>query len=146
VLYLSHYFKQHRAEYYERLQAVRDRGEWEQWLTFFLNGVVQVASEATETARRVLRLRESYRTTITERFGRVAGNGHKVLESLFDRPIISVENVVALTDTSFASANGLVARMVEAGIVVEMTGFARNRRFRFDSYVRLFDEGTSPGS
>jgi Fic family protein len=140
VLYLSHYFKQHRAEYYERLQAVRDRGEWEQWLTFFLNGVVQVASEATETARRVLRLRESHRATITERFGRVAGNGHKVLESLFDRPIISVENVVALTGTSFAAANGLVARMVAAGIVVEMTGFARNRRFRFDSYVRLFED------
>jgi Fic family protein len=140
VLYLSHYFKQHRSEYYERLQAVRDRGEWEQWLRFFLVGVMQVAAEAAETARRVLQLREAHRETIAREFGRVAGNGHRVLESLFDRPIISVENVVALTGTSFAAANTLVARMVDAGIVAEMTGYARNRRFRFDSYIALFNE------
>ena len=146
VLYLSHYFKQHRTEYYERLQAVRDHGAWEPWLLFFLRGVVQVAAEATETARRVLQLREAHRATIAARLGRVAGSGHRVLESLFDRPIISVDSVVALTGTSFAAANTLVARLVDAGIVAEMTGYARNRRFRFDSYIALFNEAPHSSS
>jgi len=81
VLYLSHYFKRHRQEYYERLQAVRDRGEWEAWLAFFLRGVAEVAVEAAETARRILQLREEHRSAITDRLGRAAGNGHRVLES-----------------------------------------------------------------
>ena len=90
VLYLSHYFKRHRQSYYERLQAVRDQGAWEDWLTFFLHGVAEVSAEATDTARRILELREEHRAAITSRLGRAAGNGHKVLESLYDRPIVSV--------------------------------------------------------
>jgi Fic family protein len=86
VLYLSHYFKQQRQAYYDHLQAVRDQGAWEAWLAFFLCGVISVSGEATETARRILRLREDHRTAITEKLGRAAGNGHKVLESLFDKP------------------------------------------------------------
>ncbi|MCB1258773.1 MAG: Fic family protein, partial [Microthrixaceae bacterium] len=61
VLYLSHYFKQHCQEYYEQLQSVRDKGTWEEWLTFFLAGVVEVSKQATETARRILTLRETHR-------------------------------------------------------------------------------------
>ena len=89
VLYLSHYFKRHRAEYYERLQAVRDAGDWEGWLAFFLRGVADVSAQATETARRILALREAHRTVIAERLGRAAGNGHRVLQRLYDRPIVS---------------------------------------------------------
>ncbi len=77
---------------------------------------------------------------VAAQLGPVAGNGHRVLESLFDRPIISVDNVVALTGTTFAAANTLVARLVDAGVVTEVTGYARNRRFRFDSYIALFNE------
>jgi Fic family protein len=97
VLYLSHYFKRHRQTYYDHLQAVRDRGAWEEWLAFFLRGVAEVAAEAAETAREVLGLREQHRAAITDHLGRAAGNGHKVLESLFDRPILAVKNVQALT-------------------------------------------------
>jgi Fic family protein len=74
VLYLSHYLKRHRQEYYERLQAIRDRGSWEAWLAFFLRGIAEVSGEATETARRVLLLREQHRSEITARLGRAAGN------------------------------------------------------------------------
>ena len=94
VLYLSHYFKRHRQAYYEHLQAVREHGAWEAWLAFFLQGVIEVAAEASETARRILQLREHHRTAITEHLGRSAGNGHKVLESLFDRPIVVVNDVL----------------------------------------------------
>jgi Fic family protein len=140
VLYLSHYFRRHRQEYYDRLQAVRDHGAWEAWIEFFLKGVIEVAGEATETARRILTLREAHRTEITDRLGRAAGNGHKVLESLFDRPIVSVKDVQALIGTSFAAANTLVSRLCEIEVLSEMTGNARNRRFRFSSYISLFTE------
>jgi len=140
VLYLSHYLKRHRQEYYDRLQAVRDDGDWEGWLAFFLRGVAEVADEATLTARRVLLLRERNRTEITDRLGRAAANGHRVLESLYDRPIISVGEAQQLTGTGFAAANQLVARMTELGILREITGHARNRRFRYEPYVRLFTD------
>lgn len=139
VLYLSHYFKQHRQEYYDHLQGVRDRGEWEEWLKFFLNGVVEVAAQATETARRILEMREEHRSAITAKFGRAAGNGHKVLESLFNRPIVSVRDVEKLIGTSFAAANTAVSRLEEIGVLQEMTGQARYRRFRYAPYIALFN-------
>lgn len=138
VLYLSHYFKQHRQAYYDHLQAVRNRGAWEEWLEFFLRGVAQVAGEAFETARRVLALREQHRSVITAQLGRAAGKGHKVLESLFDRPIVGVNQVRELTGTTYAAANTLVSRLAEVRVLSEMTGNARNRRFHYAPYVALF--------
>jgi Fic family protein len=140
VLYLSHWFKQHRTAYYDHLQAVRTNGDWEGWLAFFLRGVIAVAGEAAETARRILLLRESHRAAITEHLGRAAGNGHKVLESLFDRPIVAIADVQKLTGTTYAAANGLVSRMTELGVLQEMTGFVRNRRFRYAPYIALFND------
>ena len=141
VLYLSRYFKQHRQTYYEHLQAVRDHGAWEAWLAFFLRGVIEVAGEAAETARRILQLREQHRAAITAQLGRAAGNGHKVLESLFDRPIVAVNGVQKLTGTTYAAANSLVSRLVKLGVLSEMTGYARNRRFRYAPYIALFNDG-----
>ena len=140
VLYLSHFFKQHRTEYYERLQAVRDRGDWEGWLAFFLRGVASVSREAAETARRVLVLREDHRARVTTGLGRAAGNGHKVLEYLYQRPIVAVADVEALTGTSYTAANMLVSRLVELGVLVEATGYRRNRLFRYQAYIELFGE------
>lgn len=142
VLYLSHYFKQHRQAYYDHLQAVRERGDWEAWLVFFLRGVIEVAGEAANTARRILQLREQHRATITEHLGRAAGNGHRVLESLFDRPIVAVADVQQLTGTTFAAANTLVSRLVQHGVLHEMTGYARNRRFRYAPYIALFNDAS----
>jgi Fic family protein len=140
VLYLSHFFKQHRQAYYEHLQAVRDRGAWEAWLAFFLRGVIEVAGEAAETARRILQLREQHRAAITAHLGRAAGNGHKVLESLFDRPIVAVNDVQKMTGTTYAAANSLVSRLVKLDVLSEMTGYARNRRFRYAPYIALFND------
>lgn len=99
-----------------------------------------MSGEATETARRVLLLRERHRSEITAHLGRAAGNGHRVLESLYVRPIVSVGQVQAQTGTSFAAANQLVARMTKLGSLREITGYARNRRFRYEAYVRLFTD------
>jgi Fic family protein len=140
VLYLSHFFKRHRQAYYDHLQAIRDRGDWTRWLAFFLRGVIEVSAEATETARQILLLREEHRSAITASLGRAAGNGHKVLESLFDRPIVSVKEVQSIMGTTYAAANSLVARLLKLDILTEVTGQARNRRFRYEPYVRLFTE------
>ena len=140
VLYLSHYFKHHRQEYYDRLQAVRDAGDWEGWLGFFLKGVAEVSAQAAETARRILVLREAHRAAVTEHLGRAAGNGHRVLEKLYERPIVSVAHIRELTKTTYPAANDLVSRLAALGILVEFTGQRRHRRFRYDAYIRLFEE------
>ncbi len=140
VLYLSHYFKQYRQEYYDYLQAIRDKGDWEGWLEFFLRGISEVSTQAWETARKVLRLREELRERITSSMGQAAGNALKVLEHLFGRPIISVKEVQALIGTSYPPANDLVAKLAKEDILVETTGYARNRRFMFYDYVELFKE------
>jgi Fic family protein len=140
VLYLSHFFKRHRQEYYDRLQAVRDEGDWEGWLEFFLRGVHTVSDEAAAVVRRILVLRETNRSDITTHLGRAAGNGHKLLDSLFDRPIVGVAEVREIIGTTYQAANSLVARLTKLGILHEITGYARNRRFRYEPYVRLFTE------
>ncbi|MGE0040768.1 MAG: Fic family protein [Vicinamibacterales bacterium] len=138
VLYLSHYFKRHRQRYYDLLQAVRDRGAWEEWLAFFLTGVYEVSQQATDTARRILSLRERHRQVITDGFGRAAGNGHRVLEHLYQHPIVAVPAIRDLIQTSYPAANNLVTQFVRHGVLHEMTGQKRNRRFVYRDYVDLF--------
>ena len=140
VLYLSYFFKRYRQQYYEQLQSVRDAGTWEQWLTFFLKGVVEVSGQATDTARRILDLREAHRRAITESLGRAAGNGHRVLEHLYEHPIVSVNEVQGLIATTYPAANDLVARMVDVDILREVTGQARNRKFIYQTYIQLFND------
>ena len=110
------------------------------------DGVTELVSrEAAETARRILHLREEHRAAITTRLGRAAANGHKVLESLYDRPIIGVADVRQITGTTFASANTPVSRLVELGVLSEITGFARNRRFQYAPYIALFTDPLPAG-
>jgi Fic family protein len=140
VLYLSRYFKSKRQAYYDILQSVRDTGDWEAWLGFFLQGIAEVSAEASDTARRILEMREAHRSEITEHLGRAAGNGLRILEYLFKHPIISVKQVRTIIKTSNPAANTLVRKLVDRGILKEITGQKRHRRFRYDDYVRIFEE------
>ena len=140
VLYLSHYFKQHRSTYYDRLQAIRDAGDWEGWLIFFLQGVTVVSREATDMARRINTLREAHRAQITSLLGRSSGGALRVLEHLFQHPILSVGEIREITGTSYTAANTLVSRLSELEIIFEITGNRRNRMFQYESYIRLFRE------
>lgn len=140
VLYLSHYFKRYRQEYYACLQAVREEGDWETWLAFFLRGIHEVSYEATETARQILELRERHRQLITEELGRAAGKGHQLLEYLFENPIVSVEDVRDLVASSYPAANNLVHQFQRLGVLHEMTGQKRNRRFVYREYTALFND------
>lgn len=140
VLYLSYYFKRYRQQYYDLLQIIRDTGDWESWLEFFLKGIIEVSQEATITARHIVELREAHRALIIEHFGRVAANGLKVLEFLYSRPIIAVNDVAGMTRTSFTAANQLIQKFVAHGLLSEITGHTRNRQFRYGAYIDLFAE------
>ncbi len=140
LLYLSIYFKQNREEYYERLQAVRDFGDWEGWLAFFLEGVATVAREATDTAREIVRLRERLRDAIPGQLGRRSGNGLRLLDRLFTHPLVSVKVVEKVLDLSQPAALALVDAFQHAEILREVTGLRRNRIFEFRDYLRLSEE------
>ena len=140
VLYLSHYLKARRTEYYQRLQAVRDEGAWEEWLKFLIAGVAEVAIESTDTARSIVALREDVREDLLAHLGRGAANALRLHERLFETPIIGVQQACELLDLGFSAANRLIDRLVERGVLVEVTGNARNRRFAYHRYIELFDD------
>lgn len=140
VLYLSYYFKLHRAEYYDRLTAVRRRGDWEGWLRFFLTGAAETADEATATAEKIFELRETHRAEVLQ-FG--GPNGLALLSDLFRRPLVNVNYVAKLLDVTFPTANRLVGKFEEAGLLVEVTGQRRSRLFRYEPYLALFDDAVA---
>ncbi|MGQ9921783.1 MAG: Fic family protein [Desulfobacca sp.] len=141
LLYLSHYFKEHRTEYYERLQATREQGDLEGWLKFFLGGVYEVAQEATSTARKIVQMREEHRHLIAASLGRSAGKGLTLLEALYFRPIISIEVAKEITKTAYSNANKLVEQFIGLGLLAETTGRKRHRRFVYEPYLALFRNG-----
>ena len=100
LLYISYYFKKYRTEYYDCLQAVRDSGNWEGWLKFFLRGVYEVAQEAAATARKIVTLKEEHRQLVLNTMGRRSGNAIALLESLYFRPIFTVEHAEKITNLS----------------------------------------------
>ena len=120
---------------------MRDAGDWEGWLAFFLRGVAEVGNQATATARRILDLRESHRAAVTARFGRAVGNGHRVLEVLYKKPVVTVSDVRDITNLSYPAANNLVARLVSVGILEEFSDRKRNRAFLYGDYIRVFADG-----
>ena len=142
LLYLSHYLKRNRAEYYDRLMGIRLNGDWEGWIQFFLRGVAETAAEATTTARAILELRERDRELIQERVGL---NGMRLHDLLFDRPLVNVNLVKDRLEISFATANGLVKQLEDVGLLTEITGGRRRRVFSYDPYLDLFrDHGEAP--
>jgi Fic family protein len=141
LLYLSHYFKQHRAEYYDRLTAIRTDGHWEQWIKFFLRGVSEVSLDATATARKILELREISRARLSGAVGS-SNFAHRLLDLLFKKPLVTISFVASQLGCSFAKASQLIEffQGPELALLQETTGFSRNRRFRFTPYLDLFPE------
>ena len=130
LLCLSSYLKAHRAEYYDRLMAIRLSGDWEGWVKFFLRGVFEVSQAATATARQILALRDNHRQLARHQ---------ALLDYLFEQPIFSISMVQARLGCGFATASKYVEQMAEQGLLREVTGNQRNRRFRYDPYLSLFE-------
>lgn len=138
LLYISHYFMKYRSEYYDRLQAVRDSGNWEAWLKFFLRGVYEVAQEAAATARKIVNLKEEHRQLVLNTMGRKSGNAIALLESLYFRPIFNVEHAEEITSLSYPNANALIKALSDIGLLEEITGQKRNRAFSYAPYLAVF--------
>lgn len=138
LLYLSHYLKRHRGQYYDRLMAIREQGDWEGWLRFFLSGVAEVAEEATATAKAIVQLRETHRALIQDR--RVRGSSLRLLDLLFRMPWVNVSRVKDGLGVSFPTASKLVERLEDLGILAEITGGRHWRIFRYAPYLALFEE------
>ncbi len=137
LLYLSHYLKRHRSQYYDRLMAIREAGDWEGWLKFFLGGIAETADEAVETARAILNLREQHRGLLQEK--ELGVSGLRLLDLLFEQPLVNVNAVESYLKVSFVTANKLVEQLQKLRLLKETTGGQRNRRYRYAPYLALFE-------
>ena len=141
LLYLSLYLKENRARYYDLLNSVRDTGDWERWLAFFLEGVRESAEGAVATAGRLDLLFQTDRERILP-VGRRAGSALRVHNAMKHRPLTTVQQVVEWTGLSTPTAGSTLSLLVELGIAREITGNKRNRIFAYDAYLATLSEGT----
>ena len=141
LLYLSLYFKEHRDEYYRLLDLARLEGDWEAWLGFFLQGAAETADEAVATARDLGRLFGQDRGRI-QALGRRAGSALRVHDSLKERPLVSLAEVVARSGLSFPAVSKAMDELLAMGIARELTGKKRNRVFAYDRYLATLAAGT----
>ena len=139
LLYLSLFLKGHRQEYYDRLMAVRNDGKWEDWLKFFLRGVLEVSTLATEKARAILRLRAAHGQLIRTR---IKGNavGLHLLDYLYEQPMVTVRMVAEKLDCTFNTASKLMLQFEKLGLLPVAEAARRNRRYRYEPYLALFEQ------
>ena len=143
LLYLSYFFKKYRQEYYDRLNNVRYGDDFEGWVQFFLRGVVEVSSQATETARRIMALLKEDRNRLLEaKISSPLAAG--LLDKLFSSPVITISEVAAFFNTSYQRAHRLISQFEQVGILKEITGKRRNRLFVYQNYMDILKEGTQP--
>ena len=145
LLYLSLFFKQHRTEYYDRLDAVRVNGDWLGWLRFFLEGVDETARQAADTAAGILELFDEDRVKI-ETLGRRAASAYRLHEMLRRHPITTIPGGVKRLDLTAPTVRSAIASLEGLGIVREITGKQRDRAYVYDRYVQILDQGTEPVS
>ena len=142
LLYLSYYFKQNRNEYYQKLMDVRLKGEWESWIKFFLKGVASVSDEATDSAKQIIGLQQRY-SELLGREERQSGNYIKLLNNLFETPVISKKEVAELLEVSSNTAGTIVDKFCEIGILKDETPEKqRYKKYIFEEYFEILRRGT----
>ncbi len=143
LLYLSLYLKQHRAEYYRLLDVVRTDGDWEAWLSFFLDGVHSTATAAVDTANRLLAMfRED--TARVQALGRSTSSASRLFDALRERPLTTLSALSTRTGLSFPTTSRTIVSLQQLGIVREITGRKRERVFVYDGYMNILNEGAEP--
>jgi len=143
ILYLSLFFKTHRRRYYDLLQDVREEGDWEGWLEFFLTGVKETSDQAAEAARRILAVFERDRRKI-EDLGRPTASALRVHQYLQSKPILSVPVATKALGLTAPTVRKSVEHLLELGVMREITGKKRGKLFVYDDYLNLLNEGTEP--
>lgn len=141
LLYLSYYFKKNRTEYYDRLMDVRFKGAWEQWIKFFLKGISEVSKEATNSAKKIIELKEAASLVLSSKNS--GSNSQKLLDILFERPLITRTEIIDLLNTSSPTAKDLIDCFCENNILVDITPERqRNKKYAFSSYLGILQPGT----
>ena len=143
LLYLSLYFKQNRARYYELLDRVRVEGDWEEWVMFFATGVEETATAAVATTRQLLAISKADRKKM-QGAGRIAGSALQVHQALLSRPINTIARLAAETHLSVPAVTDSLMAMTELGLVREITGRKRGRVFSYAPYLDVLQQGTEP--
>jgi len=143
LLYLSLFLKTHRSLYYDRLQAVREQGGWEDWLEFFLEGVTETSLQAADTARELLDLFEADRARI-EQLGRPAASTLRVHQRLQQNPVTAIADAAEQLGLSPPTVGKCLKHLEELGIVTEITGKQRGRRYVYTDYLSILSRGTEP--
>ncbi|MFH1644463.1 MAG: Fic family protein [bacterium] len=143
LLYLSHYFKKHRQEYYDRLNMVRNKGDYEQWISFFLDGIIEVSKSAIDNTKKILSLHENIKQKLFE--NKISSPLAIIfLDKLFYTPIISTKDLQTKLDISYQSAANLILTFEELEILKEVSGKKRDKKFSFFKYIEILSEGTKP--
>lgn len=143
ILYLSLHFKEHRQLYYDMLQDVRLKGDWERWCDFFLEGVTTMATQAADDAKKIIDLLDHDRIRISQ-IGKASKSALKIHDYLLKKPYLSITKVAAELDISVPSTTSTVQKLVDIGVLKEMTGKSRNRIFLYEAYLDILATGTEP--
>lgn len=143
TLYLSLYLKTNRQRYYELLQIVRETGDWEAWLAFFLEGVAATSRQGYETAQRLLSLFSKHEAEIAE-LKRAAPSALRIHTDLKRHPVLSVPVAAKRLRMSQPTIQSAISELERLGIVKEITGRQRGRLYTYSEYLAILDEGTEP--
>ncbi len=143
LLYLSLYLKTHRADYYRLLQEVREHGNWEAWLDFFLTGIAETANQAFEAATEIAELFRRDRERIATESER-AGSALRIYDLFQKAPFLTSNQLVRETGLSAPTVNAALADLERLGIIDEITGRKRDRVFGYRRYLAILSEGTDP--
>jgi Fic family protein len=139
LMYLSGYLKRHQAEYYRRLSNIRSEGDWEAWVTFFLEGVSVAAADAEHSIIEVASLIAADRKRLLQS-PKAGPASYRLFEMLPMMPRFTIERVRQQLDTSFPTATAAVKVLEDLDIVTEMTGQKKNRSYSYQAYVELLSK------
>ena len=141
ALYISYFLKKNRIEYYDRMNEVRSKGNYEQWIKFFLEAVYESAKDAVETIDKLTSLHDNYCRKIKD-LGRRAKNAMRVFEYLEANPIIEIQKTARELDIAFNTISSIVKDLIGIGVLEQTSTQSRNRTFAYKEYLEILKEGT----
>ena len=141
ALYISYFLKKNRVEYYDRMTEVRSKGNYEQWIIFFLQAIYECATEAIKTIDKLAALHNLNETAVAK-MGRAAKNGLLVFHYLENNPIINIRKTAEALHLSYNTVASVVEKLVEHNILIQPDAASRNRTFVYRDYLELLRDGT----